>query len=632
VTMTDHDKATLGVGMVLDDKWVILEFIGKGGMGEVYRAHQLNLKRDAAIKIISQEWLNSFDCDTEELENSLERFHREVQVMAQIQHPNVLQIFDQGSAKIRKGESEHVVEYIAMEYVPGSSLRAAMSEEGFSPEEELTVEWLTTYFLPLLDGVRVLHGCGIVHRDLKPENVLLAGNTPKIADFGLASSCSLKPITLSVHMMGTPPYMPQEQFLDMRRTDHRADVYALGKILYEALDGKMTSEHIPFKQVQLKNPRGTLFNRLNQIIRHATAEDKNERLPTTEEMSHAVRQALKDHKPSPPAGRTETDESDVVVPKGSSQLNKWIILFTVMVVVAVAGAAGIFVLGERRGEKAGDISVPVMPDQKKFETSREPDRSSSQKPVVIWPSDMPVSIKGEDEGMLNLIPGGEVIFPESFQPEGSRQVRVDSFYMDIFPVTNHQYVEYLNQVLTSITVDNGVVKGDGKIWLILGEVIAGYEPIEYRDGNFHMKAAHHATCPVLRVTGYGAAAYSRYYNKRLPTDIEWYYALRTVKSLTEDGSASLESDKSLPIISPVMVYQPNVLGIRGLNANIGEWGIRHISGDEENAGADYVLLGEIFREKAKGTGFPTPLSRYPWEAFEKVGFRSVIDGSPKPES
>jgi eukaryotic-like serine/threonine-protein kinase len=283
VTMTDRDKATLRVGMVLDDKWVILEFIGKGGMGEVYRAHQLNLKRDAAIKIISQEWLNSFDCDTEELENSLERFHREVQVMAQIQHPNVLQIFDQGSAKIRKDETEHVVEYIAMEYVPGSSLRAAMSEEGFYPEEELTVEWLTTYFLPLLDGVRMLHECGIVHRDLKPENVLLSGNTPKIADFGLASSCTLKPITLSVHMMGTPPYMPQEQFMDMRRTDYRADVYALGKILYEALDGKMTSEHIPFKQVQLKNPKGTLFNGLNQIIRHATAEDKNERLPTTEE-------------------------------------------------------------------------------------------------------------------------------------------------------------------------------------------------------------------------------------------------------------------------------------------------------------------------------------------------------------
>ena len=87
---------------MLNDKWVILELIGKGGMGEVYRAHQLNLKRDVAIKVISREWLQTLEDDVEEIEIGLQRFRREVQAMSQIRHPNVLQIFDYGSDSIKK--------------------------------------------------------------------------------------------------------------------------------------------------------------------------------------------------------------------------------------------------------------------------------------------------------------------------------------------------------------------------------------------------------------------------------------------------------------------------------------------------------------------------------------------------
>ena len=82
----------LNTGMILDDRYVILEFIGRGGMGEVYRAHQLNLNRDVAIKIISQEWLESLEDDEEEIECALDRFQREVEVMAQVRHPNVVQV------------------------------------------------------------------------------------------------------------------------------------------------------------------------------------------------------------------------------------------------------------------------------------------------------------------------------------------------------------------------------------------------------------------------------------------------------------------------------------------------------------------------------------------------------------
>ena len=252
--MGTTQNSTLSIGTVLDDKWVILEFIGKGGMGEVYRAHQLNLQRDVAVKIISQEWLQSLDGDAEEIETGLQRFRREVQAMAKIRHPNVLQIYDYGSALVKRNGDTASVEYIVMEYIPGATLRYTMSEEGFYPEEDLIETWLIEYFLPVLDGVKAMHELDIVHRDLKPENVLLDGKIPKIADFGLARSSRMKPVTASVDVKGTVTYMSPEHFLDFRNAEERADIYSLGKILFETISGKITSETIPFKKAGLSGP------------------------------------------------------------------------------------------------------------------------------------------------------------------------------------------------------------------------------------------------------------------------------------------------------------------------------------------------------------------------------------------
>ncbi len=210
--LTSKSTRIFKTGHVLNDKWVIIEFIGKGAMGEVYRAHQLNLKRDVAIKVISQEMLQSFEEDPEEIEIAIERFRREVQAMARVRHHNVLQIFDYGSEIIHKDDHVLPVEYIAMEFIPGSTLRFTMSEEGFYPEQDLIVAWLSDYYLPLLEGVEAIHAKDISHRDLKPENVLMDGKTPKIADFGLACSICMKPVTQSMDVKGTPAYMSPEHF------------------------------------------------------------------------------------------------------------------------------------------------------------------------------------------------------------------------------------------------------------------------------------------------------------------------------------------------------------------------------------------------------------------------------------
>jgi serine/threonine-protein kinase len=207
-------NSTLDIGTVLNEKWVILELIGKGGMGEVYRAHQLNLKRDVAIKVISREWLQSLEDDVEEIEIGLQRFRREVQAMSQIRHPNVLQIFDYGSESINKDGQDSSIEYIVMEYIPGATLRFTMSEEGFHPDQESIKDWLEEHFLPVLDGVQAMHDLGMVHRDLKPENVLMDDTTPKIADFGLARSTRMTPVTQS---RGLCLICPRNTFLILRR-------------------------------------------------------------------------------------------------------------------------------------------------------------------------------------------------------------------------------------------------------------------------------------------------------------------------------------------------------------------------------------------------------------------------------
>ena len=282
-TAGKEETTVFVVSDVVNEKWVILEFIGKGAMGEVYGAHQLNLQRDVAIKVISAELIESCDDVQAEAENMFLRFQREVQAMARIRHPNVLQIFDHGSIA-GSSDQKFPVDFIVMEYIPGDTLRFTMSEEGFYPEGNLITSWLREYFLPLLSGVKAIHAHDVVHRDLKPENILLDGTIPKIADFGLARSCRLKPVTQSMDAKGTLHYMSPDHFFDFRRADQRADIYSLGKILCEAIDGKFGNEVIPFRKGSLKNSGPSLFKGLDEIIQKATAENKENRFQSIDDL------------------------------------------------------------------------------------------------------------------------------------------------------------------------------------------------------------------------------------------------------------------------------------------------------------------------------------------------------------
>lgn len=626
--MSNRQGKIFKSGDVIDEKYVILDFVGKGAFGEVYRAHQLNLQRDVAIKAVSHQWLQSLEVDETEIDTALKRFRREAQAMARVRHPNVLQTFDHGSLTVKKGRDDYPVEYIVMDYIPGQTLRHTMSQEGFYPEQELVKEWLQDYYLPMLDGVAAIHALDIVHRDLKPENILMDGKTPKVADFGLARSSRLKPVTQSIEVKGTAHYMSPEHFFDFRKADQRADVYSLGKILFEAIAGKIGEGTIPFKTAGLPDADTPFFQKLDRLIQDSTAENKEERLSSVDQLKSALLDAI----------ATSEKKPALTVPTKPNRLSilhqpKWIWTGIVFAVLSVAAMTIWHVIGEPGKSRPSDNAPRIIGEPL---TSSEPlektqTRLSGQKPPAQ-------TVLAGDGATLHFIPGGIVRLPENTGLTSNTQVSLKSFYMDETQVTNHQFIEFLNYNLSKIELERGVVRVDDEIWLMLGKVREGYEPIVFRNGKFKISKISYASLPVLRVTAYGAAAYARFYNRRLPTYSEWLFALGnngafqqaqpTDEStdspaemnmegmhaqMHEQSRTDAETTKTpLSDLSPVIDYQPNQYGIRGLNKSIKEWGlwVPTSTSRDELKDAEYLVL-------------PSTIIRQPWEAFETVGFRCI---------
>ena len=259
------------------------------------------------------------------------------------------------------------------------------------------------------------------------------------------------------------------------------------------------------------------------------------------------------------------------------------------------------------------------------------------------------SLHRKDDMTMHLVPGGRLLFPKALQTSGVASVEIASFYMDETQVTNHQYVEFLKRELPRIKVENGVVRGDGEIWMLLGEVKDGYEPIVFKDGQFNLNGVQHAACPVLRVTALGASAYVTFYGERLPTETEWLHAVTSgtgmspgAQSARVDAAAPEEllqghshgtllsgSAPALAIPTPVIAYPPDGNGVRGLNSNIGEWATRTEAAHSRGEGSqqEYMVLGGALGVASPGAGLPRGIRRYPWEAFGDVGFRCVSDAS-----
>lgn len=253
----------------------VLELVGQGGMGVVYKARQRSLNRFVALKILSPQLSGK--------PGFAERFSLEATALAELSHPNIVTIHDFGKA----GDFY----YLIMEFVDGANLRQALSAGKFTPEQALAV------VPPICEALQYAHERGIVHRDIKPENILLdKEGRVKIADFGIVRI--LRPLMPNLSetlgprdasdggeefVLGTPRYMAPEQKDQPNAVDARADIYSLGIVLYEMLTGELppASLSAPPRLVQIDV-------RLEEVVLRALEANPELRFHTAQEMSQAL--------------------------------------------------------------------------------------------------------------------------------------------------------------------------------------------------------------------------------------------------------------------------------------------------------------------------------------------------------
>ena len=233
----------------------IIELLGQGGMGAVYKARQPTLDRLVAVKILPAEVAGD--------PGFAERFTREARALARLNHPNIVGIYDFGQAD--------GLYYFVMEYVEGASLRQLVAKRELTPRQALAL-------VPqICEALQFAHDEEIVHRDIKPENILIdKRGRVKVADFGLAKllGCSADEATLTrvEQVMGTPLYMAPEQMQSSHAVDHRADIYSLGVVFYEMLTGEL-----PLGRFAPPSQKVEVDVRLDEVVLRALEREPDRR-------------------------------------------------------------------------------------------------------------------------------------------------------------------------------------------------------------------------------------------------------------------------------------------------------------------------------------------------------------------
>ncbi len=263
----------LTIGGTFADRFQVIEELGKGGMGEVYKVFDKKIKEKVALKLLNPEIAAD--------EKAIERFRNELKYARKISHRNVCRMFDLSE--------EEGTQYITMEYVPGEDLKGTIRRVG-----QLSIGKAISISKQVCEGLAEAHRLGVVHRDLKPQNIMVdrEGNA-RIMDFGIARSIKTKGITGTGVMIGTPDYMSPEQ-VEGKEVDHRSDIYSLGVILYEMVTGGVPFEGdtplsviVKHKSEAPPNPKevnAQIPIDLSQMILRCLEKDKERRYQKAEDI------------------------------------------------------------------------------------------------------------------------------------------------------------------------------------------------------------------------------------------------------------------------------------------------------------------------------------------------------------
>jgi serine/threonine-protein kinase len=276
------------IGDLAIGRYQYLDRLGSGGMGVVYKVHDIRNRRTAAMKILRDSLTSS--------SKALDRFFREARIAATLKHNNIVEIFDYNISNV-PGQS-----YIVMEYVDGPSLREIIDRR-FENQQGLDLGYIAEllfYSVQLADALQATHEKGIIHRDIKPDNIMIStGGAVKITDFGIVH-IEEATFTPSGAMLGTPRYMSPEQVTG-GRIDGRSDIYSMGILLYEALVGAppFMSGDISYQQVHKapappRDHNPVIPHSCNDLVLRCLAKRPEERFSCGNELRDAVAQILAD--------------------------------------------------------------------------------------------------------------------------------------------------------------------------------------------------------------------------------------------------------------------------------------------------------------------------------------------------
>jgi serine/threonine protein kinase/tetratricopeptide (TPR) repeat protein len=334
----------LATGSIFAGRYQIIEELGKGGMGKVYKVLDTEIKEKVALKLLKSE----IAADSE----TIERFRNELKFARKIRHTNVCQMFD-----LAKDEGSY---YITMEYVHGEDLKRLIRKMG-----QLSAGQAVSIGRQLCGGLAEAHRLGVVHRDLKPQNIMVdeEGNA-RIMDFGIARSVKAKAITGAGVMIGTPEYMSPEQ-VEGKEADHRSDIYSLGIVLYEMVTGRVPFEgDTPFtigvkhKSEMPKNPReinAQIPEDLGRLILKCLAKDKDKRYQSANDLAAdlaGIEKELPTTEKLVSRRKAKTEQAPRVGRR------KYALYGAVVVLAILIVAAGIFLF---RGRGLAITSIAVMP-------------------------------------------------------------------------------------------------------------------------------------------------------------------------------------------------------------------------------------------------------------------------------
>jgi len=282
------------VNDVLEGKWRLERKLGEGGMGTVYLAHDLQLDRKVAVKILA----SSLSGDAE----LVARFEREARMTASLEHPNIVPVYAVGKLENRP--------FIVMKKLEGRTLAAHLRESGAHSGDELLA-----LMRQLCAGLDFIHARGFIHRDIKSGNIFIGPDgLATILDFGiLRTSENAEALTRTGMVMGTPQYMSPEQALGAKEIDHRADLYALAILLFECLTGTLPFEaesELSLIQMQAHAPAPDVIDRapwvprlVSDVVKRALSKRPEERYDSAGELLAALEDAYAGKLPAPVTGR-----------------------------------------------------------------------------------------------------------------------------------------------------------------------------------------------------------------------------------------------------------------------------------------------------------------------------------------